>query len=167
MVRAFLAAKVPFRVAIFAYPDGLNSHDIRYAIEVCRELNIDFTPIAFDPRVFWREKGLEYARKSQCRSPQLLAIMRMAEQLPGIPVIGSGDTWVEKESKYDDGVYEWYLWEDEKTTSLYRFFIHERRRAYPGFFQYTPELILSYLKDPFVCDGPVLFAEDVCTGRVE
>lgn len=99
----------------------------------------------------------EYADPTYCISPQLVATMWLADQVDEYPILGSGECLLVKEysDDYQPGISpyehtEWYLWEKEKIAAWYRHFIFKERNACPGFFQYTPEIILAYLNDPFV-----------------
>lgn len=143
-VRSFVEAGIKINVAIMRFKDGLNSHDIEYAIETCREFKITPTFYDLDLLGFWKEDYLPYAHLTRCFSPQLITTMWLIDQIPGFIVLGSGECLLEK--KHD----HWYLLEKERIASWYRFFIKRNRSGCPGFFQYTPEIMLSYLNDPEV-----------------
>jgi len=66
-----------------------------------------------------------------------------AEQIDGIPIIGSGECYLHIQS---DGRYA--MSEREAVTALYRYFIKKNITGIPGFFQYTPELMSSWLNHP-------------------
>lgn len=141
VVRSFVEAGIKIKVAIMRYKDDLNAHDIEYAIDTCRELNITPTFYDLDLLEFWKQDYLPYAHLTRCFSPQLITTMWLIDQIKGFVVLGSGECLLEK--RHD----VWYLFEKERIASWYRFFIHRNRNGCPGFFQYTPEIMLSYLKD--------------------
>jgi hypothetical protein len=47
---------------------------------------------------------------------------------------------------------QWALQESESVNSWYRHFLRTNRHGVPAFHQYTPEQILSYLRDPYVVE---------------
>lgn len=157
VVQSFLMAGIPFKVAVLRFKNGLNQHDISYAIKFCERNEVKFDIYELDILRFWENQLFEYADPTQCVSPLLLSTMWLVDQIDGYPVIGSGECLLvkEREPDYVPGVSPylkspWSLWEKEKIAAWYRHFIVRRRNGCPGFFQYTPEIILSYLQDPFV-----------------
>lgn len=158
-LQSFYHAGVPVKAAILRFEDDLNEHDIRYAFSACQKLQIPYQVFDLRVRDFWKGIGFDYARRTQCTTPQLITTMYLVDQLEGFVVLGSGECYLTKivPEDYQPGIspYEpssWQMWEREKIASWYRHFQVRGRAGAPGFFQYTPELILSYLKDPFVAD---------------
>ena len=158
-LQAFAHAKIPVTAAILRFKNDLNIHDISWAVIACDALKIPYKFYDLDVLDFWRNGALEYATATYCISPQLLTTMWLIDQIKGYPVMGSGECLLVKEvpENYQPGVspYEpstWRLWEKEKIAAWYRHFIFRRREGCPGFFQYTPEIMLSYLEDPIVKD---------------
>lgn len=158
-LRSFVEAQVSVQAAILRFKNDLNVHDISYAVIACEKLGVPYRLFELDLLQFWENRALDYARPVYCMSPQLLTTMYLADQVDGYPVLGSGECLLVKRipDGYVPGVspYErswWDLYEKEKIASWYRHFMVQDREACPGFFQYTPEIILSYLLDPFVQD---------------
>ena len=155
--RSFLRSDTPFSVAILRFKYDLNIHDISYAVIICERFGVPYRIYDLDIIEFWNTRLLEYADPTYCISPQLLSTMWLADQVEGYPVLGSGECLLVKDvpDDYVPGVSpylpsEWSLHEKEKIAAWYRHFIVKKRKACPGFFQYTPEVMLAYLKDPFV-----------------
>ncbi len=156
-VRSFHAAGVPFKVAINRFKFDLNIHDICYAIATCEDLCVEYKFFDLDLEQFWKTQGIEYSMKTGCSWPRLTPTMWLMDQVDGYPVLGSGECFLEKaiSKDYVPGVspYEpspWYLFEREKIASWYRILQVINKPGCPGFFQYTPEIIYSYLVDPDV-----------------
>lgn len=156
-LQSFLLAQIPITASILRFKNDLNIHDISYAIIACEKLGVKYNIIDLDILRFWENQLLEYAEPSYCISPQLLSTMWLADQVDEYPVFGGGECFLVKEQdpNYTPGVSpyvhsEWYLWEREKIAAWYRHFIIKDRPACPGFFQFTPEIILAYLLDPEV-----------------
>jgi hypothetical protein len=158
-MRSFLEAGIPIRVFCLKFANGLNSHDVEWAEKVCRKLGVSLKLVDLDILKFWENDGWDYATRTQCVSPQLLSTMWLADQTDGFCVLGSGENFIVKrvpndyvsgESPYLRSV--WDLFEKEKIAAWYRHFIVRGRDAAPGFFQYTPELMLSWFLDELGCN---------------
>jgi len=157
-LQSFVLAKIPITATILRFKNDLNIHDISYAIIACEKLGVKYRIIDLDVLKFWENQLFDYANPTYCITPQLVTTMWLADQVDEYPILGSGECLLVKD--YDEATYqpgispyihtEWYLWEKEKIAAWFRHFIVKKRNACPGFFQYTPEIILSYLKDPFV-----------------
>lgn len=159
VLRSFKELKVPINVHIMRYDNYVNAHDWSYAYVICQSLNIK--PIFHDLDLidFWESgKCMEYADLSKCVSPQLLPHMWLMDRVDGLPVMGSGESYTarldinsKRKFQFTEKNYStlvpWVLYEREKIASWYRFPIKRGRPAVPGFFQYSPELMVSFLDD--------------------
>lgn len=155
VARSFLLARKPFKCIIYRFNDDINLHDICYAISFCETYEIDYEIIDINIHNFFkssskknefRYKVFDYGFKGQCVSPQLSTILYMADQVRGIPIIGSGECYLQKENG------SWFLYEQEKVASLYKYFWLTKGPAIPGFFQWNPEIMLSFLEDKMIQD---------------
>ena len=156
-LRSFHEAQIQVTAAILRFKHDLNIHDISWAIIICEQLNIPYKIFDLDILDFWREKADQYANATYCVSPQLLSTMWLIDQIPGYPVMGSAECLLVKNNceisdlkNESNSKTQWKLLEKEKIAAWYRHFIVRKKNGCPGFFQYTPEIMLSYLKDPFV-----------------
>jgi len=158
LVRSFLDANIPFHVASLRFADGKNSHDLFWAERFIRKYKIENWRL-FDidiPRFF--ESGLanDYAVATDCTAPELLATMWLMDQVEGIPVLGSGECffWRDDSDGYVPGVspyyssVPWFLVEKESVASWYRYAVWRKKACVPGFFQYTPEQLTSFVLEP-------------------
>jgi hypothetical protein len=161
VIRAFHAQKIPIRVAILQFDDNLNIHDVSFAVVCCEQLGLPYKLIPLDIKKFLDDEVYNYAAPTNTRSPELCSTMWLADQVDGVPVIGSGECFLVKrvEPSYVDGVSSylrtpWDMYERELIAAWYRHFMipGKERMAVPGFFQYTPEIMLSFLKDECVID---------------
>lgn len=174
VLRSFLELKIPMNVHIMRYDNYVNAHDWSYAYVICQNLNIK--PIFHDLDLvkFW-ESGdcMQYADVSKCVSPQLLAHMWLMDQVDGIPVMGSGESYTarldisgKRTVEFNEDNYgrhtPWVLYEREKIASWYRYPMKKGRPAVPGFFQYSPELMLSFLTD----DISLKLHANECVGKL-
>lgn len=159
VLRSFVELKVPINVHIMRYDNYINAHDWSYAYVICQ--NLDIKPIFHDLNLvdFWQSgKCMDYADVSKCVSPQLLPHMWLMDQVDGLPVMGSGESYTarldisgKRTFQFDENNYSalvpWVLYEREKIASWYRYPMKKGRPAVPGFFQYSPELMVSFLDD--------------------
>ncbi len=168
-LRSFVENKIPIRASILRYKYDLNIHDVSWAVVICDGLKVPYDLYNLDLLDFWKNKADEFADQTYCVSPQLLPTMWLVDQIPGYAIMGSGECLFVKEKPVDyvPGIspYEksrWNIWEKEKIAAWYRHFTVRNRPGCPGFFQYTPEIMLSYLEDPFVQD----LVNDRLTGKL-
>jgi len=147
VLHSFYHAGVPVQAYIGQMEHDYNIHDISYAVMICEKLSVPYQLIKYDFENMMERHGEKYAELSQCFSPQLINVMYLMDQIDAYPIIGGGDClFVREESN------EWFLNEKERTASWYRFLQSQNRNGCPGFFQYTPEIIYSYVNDAFIQD---------------
>lgn len=158
-LRSFVQAGIPVTAAICRFAHDLNIHDISYAVIVCEALGVPYKFYDIDLIRFWYTDAYEYAIRTYAISPQLITTMWCADQIDGFPVMGSGEPYLvkdvplgykAKESDYTRTT--WSLWEKEHIAAWYRHFMMRNREACPGFFQYTPEIMYSFVTEPPVVD---------------
>jgi len=147
VAQSFHQAGIPFQIAILRFADGLNLHDIEWAIEACDKNKWPKTFFDLNVEKFWQKDLLLYALPTRCVSPQLAVTMWLMDQVDGFPVLGSGECLLTRSNKNS---YDWALSEKEKVASWYRFLNFRNKSGCAGFFQHTPEIMLSALKDPFL-----------------
>lgn len=152
MARAFLRAAVGFRVAIARYqPGNLNEDDIVDAVRFCEANKVEYRFVDIDLVDFFEsKKHLDFARRFECRSPQLAVhielVLRLLESTPNrslVPVFGGNP--IEIGFDYETGVPT-LLSPSEPQLCLQRFFMRSGLAGVPFFFSYTPELIYSFLR---------------------
>lgn len=147
-LRAFHEAGIAVTAAVLKFNGGLNFHDISWAQIICDQLEVPMKVLDLDLLDFWNSsEALKYAEETQCVSPQFLTTMWLLDHLEGYCVLGSGENFL----TFQDPTPRtggWRLIEKEKVAAWSRHFILRRRMGCPGFFQYTPELMLSWMLDP-------------------
>jgi hypothetical protein len=157
VVRSFFDQQIPFKVSILKFRNDLNLHDISFAVVFCEQRKIPYDIFELDITNFWDDLVYDYADRTQCPTPQLPSTMWLADQIDGLPVMGSGEPYLAKRVPDDyipgESPYEPSLWdfqEKERIQAWYRHFLIQERPAVPGFFQYTPELMYTFLNSPIV-----------------
>lgn len=138
IVRSFLDANIKVN-CIIGDMCGYNQHDIEYAIDFCNEHDVSFDIVYLDIKKFWKESLHRISKETNCISPQFPAIMNISDQVAGYNIIGVGECFLRQHTT-------WQMYEREKVASLYKYYILNDKTGAPGFFQYTPELMLSFLE---------------------
>jgi hypothetical protein len=156
-LQSFYLAGIPVTASIMRFNNNLNQHDITYAVIACERMGIKYRFFDIDIIKFWENSLLEYASPVYCLSPQLIATMWLVDQIEEFPILGSGECLIMRDFPYGMRALgllninpRWNLLEKERIAAWYRHFMIKNRPGCPGFFQYTPEVILSYLEDPYV-----------------
>ena len=163
---SFMAARVPFKAAIMRFNSDLNDHDIVYAIRFCERNKVPYIIYDIDIVKFLENKAIDYMEATHCTSPMTAATMWLCDQITardGYPVLGQGECYLLKPERlrwqrvkearvsvYQDkefAVDEWALQESEMMNGWYRHFLLNNINGVPGFHQYTPEQIYSYITD--------------------
>ena len=149
MCNAVLLSKISnFEILIADY-DNNNSHDLEYAKLWCENNNITPHIFKIDVLQFWSSDEFKNITKTiNCSSPQFPVYMKVMEyvnNLSGVPILGSGECYLE-----NDHLLGLVMFERELVASLYRFLDANGLDGIPGFFQYSPELMLSWLQNPLV-----------------
>lgn len=142
VLHSFISNGIFPKVAVLRYERMLNLHDINYALRICASRGISPTIIDVNVQNFFKTKLLDFAQFTKCSSPQLNLLMYYADKIDGIPIIGAGENYLVRK----EGKKEIYDLEEARVVSMYRFFENRSREAIPAFFQYTPEIMISYLQ---------------------
>ena len=157
VLQAFLFAGIPVRAAITRFADDLNRHDIAYAIKFCETHEVPYRLLDLDiERFFASGEALDHAQRTRCVQPQLLHTMWAMDQVDGYPILGSGECYLERREAHPGeadatargGV--WEMLEKERIAAWYRHLLSRSRPGCAGFFQYDPENMLAFLRDPVV-----------------
>ena len=176
--RALLENNHPFKVSIGRFENGLNSHDIAYAVKFCKEYNIEYSFIDFDmidfintnfyhyrdvkfPNPLWQtcmhkyflDKGYGYQIMGEGHlylSHDLLNIKKQYYKDPyHFPAAAIRPYTWPKDRRLDDDVYL-LVYENAIEVDSYMS-EHEIDGCYL-FHMFTPELAYSYVTDPIVLD---------------
>lgn len=136
--------EIKFQPIILKFVNNLNKHDVQYALSLCDEINMDPKILIIDPLHIWKEKGLSFAQKVQCCSPQLILPLIVSSRFNGFFIFGGGDPYF----KWCQKTLKWFWEEEEKFYSASKYFFQTNFLACTNFFSANSEIILAQLKDP-------------------
>ena len=91
MIRSFLSANVPFKIAILVFKDRINEPDVSFATDFCEKNGLKYYKFELDLIKWWEDNLLDYAIPNQCVSPQYPLLWWLTEQVDGYPVYSLGD----------------------------------------------------------------------------
>jgi len=143
---ALLDAGIPFRAAVMRFKDGKNKHDIDYAIKFCQYHNIDIDFYDLDVEEYLLSSEFENTVKSYQTTCERATSLWLAKQIPNFTILGQGEPVV---VKY---LGKWCFQEKERICSWNKYWIFNQIPGIPGFHQFSPEQILSCLKDEMTLD---------------
>jgi len=139
IICVFLEAGIDFKVATVAMKNKINEYDLQHSRSFCHRAGIKLHEFEIDVEEFYRNELETYAVATNCISPQFPVHMWLWDQLDGLIVAGHGDPIFKCKDR------EWYLQIQEKEDSVFRYAKWRDRNMAPGFYVYTPELLLSFM----------------------
>lgn len=143
---SFLAAGIKPRVGMLRFENHINSHDLSFGFKRCADNELIPEIIDVNVASFFKKQLIPFSERTRISSPQINLHAYFFDTVDGIPIIGAGENFlVEK-----DGIV--YDQEDEYLMRYVRYFIEKDRECIPTFFQYTPEIMLSFLQRKSVYD---------------
>ena len=166
MLRSFIEQDIPVNVNVVEFADNLNLQDVGCAYKFCDANGIKPIIHKLDIEEFLESEAFEYADLSSCPTPQMLLFLWLYDQVEGVPVLGYNTNVVHRDfSKYwkwdlktmtviENKIKEypkvpWYVKRNERHMSIFRYPMLKQKPAVPGFFIYTPEILLSFLHHPW------------------
>lgn len=139
IIRVFLEAGIDFKVATVVIKNETNDYDLQHSRSFCKHMGLKLHEFEIDLEKFYKHDLETYAVATNCISPQFPVHMWLWDQLDGFIVAGHGDPIFKRK---DDG---WKFQVQEKEDSVYRYAKWRNRNMAPGFYAYTPELLLSFM----------------------
>jgi len=151
IVRVFKDLGIKHNTFIFKFENDHNIKDVSNAVQLCKNLNIDYKIIDFELEKFFEKDAYYYAEKSMCAKAGRLPRMKWIEMLDNIPVFGDGEPyWIRGDSEDFSKKSEWFfhLNEDGYAVGLYARQI--KRMIISEWYEYTPEVLTSFYELPFL-----------------
>lgn len=141
LVHTFLAAGINFKVATNVFKNGYNQYDVSRSRKFCNKYGLKLHEFELDVEQFWDNHVEDFSSKTITHSPHFSTHMHLWDQLDGYIVAGHGDPifllkkdgWMYRVKEQEDSVYRYAQWRN--------------RDMAPGFYAYTPELLLSFIME--------------------
>lgn len=148
-IESFRLAGVPVVAAIMRFKNGFNSHDIAWAETYCRRHHIPIEYFDVDVISFYQtQEYRDIIAATNCFYPMLSLQMKVMEWVAlkgGFPVVGSAECYIERLPNK-----KWVMFEREIFATLYQYQILKNFEGVCGFFQWSPEIMYSFLIDPMI-----------------
>lgn len=148
-IESFRLAGVPVIAAVMRFKDQLNAHDIFWAERYCHRHRISIEYYDVDALGFYKTQEYQsIVDSTQCFYPMLslqMKVMSWVVEKKGFPVLGSAECYLERLPNQ-----KWVLYEREIYAALYRYQIQKKFEGVCGFFQWSPEMMYSFLVDPMI-----------------
>lgn len=150
VARVFKDLKIKHNTFIFRLEENINATDVTNAINLCNALNINYTIVDFNLKQFFESDAEHYASMMKTPRAGRLARLKWFEILDNIVVMCEGEPYWIRNSGTSDKPSGWSFEfsEDAYTNSRYTRMIN--KTAICDWYEYTPEIIWSHWKLPFV-----------------
>lgn len=151
VARVFKDLGIKHNTFIFRCENNINIRDVRYATELCQELNIPYKIIDFNLEKFYEEEAYTFLQKTFMPYCGRLPRVKFIDYLDNIPIFCEGEPALKRMLKENYNLKsEWcfYLTEDAHAVSIYSKNIN--RIVIGDWYEYTPEIIVTYLDLPYV-----------------
>lgn len=151
VVRAFKELKIKHNTVIFRLENNYNYRDVQSAVELCTQLNVSYKIIDFNIQNFFENDAHDLFQQTFISKAARLPRLRWIDMLDNIPVFGDGEPYWKREKKDDFSTkskWELILGEEGYSCSIYG--KTSNRTVIGDWYEYTPELLLSYNYVPIV-----------------
>ena len=151
VVRTFHSLGIPHNTLIFRLEDNMNIRDVNSAIKICEELRIKYTLIDFNLQKFFENDALEIFEKSFIPGVGRLPRLKWLEYSDNIPVYCDGEPYWKRELERDysqKSIWKFVLSEEAYSCSTFAKSLGIT--AICDWYEYTPDIMLSYLEIPLV-----------------
>lgn len=144
---SFRQEDISFTAYTYRINDGLNDHDVKYAVEYTKKYNIPHIIIDLDVIDFWKSEGIkDYVSITKNPSPQLATHCLMIDRVSGFIIMGNG--WNDLKRK-DNGIVHVY---SEVEDYDERFIEHRGISGIPKFYKTTSEMRYSQFVNDAIFD---------------
>ena len=152
-LRSFAEQKLNFRAVSLLLKGCEETDDMKQIEQLKSEFSFKHEYVFLEPIQFLESKTfIETMDLVKCVSPIIGSHLWLANQVGGTPIIAQGEVHLRKEvnDDYVPGISPyvdspWYILESERRFSIYLNFIKKNIPGVPGFFQYLPEQVHTFL----------------------
>lgn len=159
VIAAFLQSGEDFTVGHLKYQPELNYHDSEWVYRFCRANNLNLKEYQVDPQeYFTRSQTFSMAVKDNIKLFEMTLVNHLMDLTCDrfFPILGNGEPYLFKVENSLDSA--WHFRELEYMMPWYIHAMNNNIQSCPGFWQYTPEIMLAFLLDPVM--------QDLCNNRI-
>jgi hypothetical protein len=153
VVASFLESGENFSVGHLKYLPNYNSYDTEWVNRFSKKHNLDLKEFTVDTINFLTDsKTFNHAVKNNARfiTNQLVAHLMDLVKNEYYPIIGNGEPYLFRENTNPNEPSRWIFKELEHMMVWYNHAVNNKIESCPGFFQWSPEITLSFLLDPII-----------------
>ena len=150
ILRVYKELGIPINVYIFKYENDYNFIEYTQAVKSCNKLNVEPKIIDFNLQKFFENDAYDMQQKVFASGSGWLPHMKLTEYCDGLPIIGSGNPYIRRRSRDMSRKYPWVFELDEKCHHWAVYHKTINRPCITDWYEYSPELLVSYFKLPFV-----------------
>ena len=153
VVTAFLESGENFSVGHLKYLPGYNQYDTFWVEKFSKKHNLDLKEYTVDSLKFLTELStFNSAVKNNARFVTTQFVAHLMDQVRDnyYPIIGNGEPYLFRENTDPNQPSRWFFKELEYMMVWYNHAIDNNIESCPGFFQWSPEITLSFLLDPII-----------------
>ena len=156
MLSAFITAKVPFEIYHLCCSRGGLTHETYYVDKFCKKYNLEYKKIDIDFLKFIETEAIDLSLEVKSNNIRLASSLYLMKILGDkyYTIIGNGEPLLTKnytETNSDNFKPDEFIFiEPEIMFTWYNYPHLHNLDAVPGFFQFTPEQMLSYFTDPMI-----------------
>lgn len=146
VLRSFLSIGIKPRCYTIKFIDDYNHVDVKDAIELCKQLDVDLNLVDFDVKNFYYS-GLasEFGKELQCTQITYLIIYYNILKI-NTPAIMGGELLLKRNINTQPSTWYYCLRENEDGSAM-RFSLKHGIPLINEWFSYTPEIMLYYLEN--------------------
>ena len=152
ILRVYKDLNIPINVYVCKYENDYNYIEFNQAMDTCQSLGVVPKVIDFNLEKFFENDAYDVWTKVYAVSSGWLPHLKMTEYLDNIPVLGSGEPYFRRTSRDLTTKHPWVFELDEQShhSAVYNTAIG--RTAITDWYEYSPEVIISYMQLPYVQD---------------
>lgn len=159
---AMLEAGLDLNPITFKFKNDLNAHEIHYVEKFAKRhgVSVQYVELDIEEWILGSEAS-NYIKIGECSRLEMIPHMKLLElswNSGCLPVLGNGDVYISRDTNPEwrltgrGSPFVWNYVEYEDILAWFRFSIKKEILGAISFFQHTPELTLSMLREPEILD---------------
>lgn len=151
VIAAFLQSGEDFSIGHLRYLPEFNYHDTMWVYRFCRANGLQLKEFEIDPIEFFsKTETFETAVKDNARLIQMQLVTHLMDTVKDeyYPILGNGEPYLFRENPDPLDYSRWIFKELEYMMPWYNHAMNNNIQSCPGFFQWNPEITVSFLLDP-------------------